>query len=424
MPLMMATGFGIFLGSWFHLMRSHKYALETEVSQKTEALQAAKVEAEQASAAKSRFLANMSHEIRTPLNAIIGFSELIAPQIQDHSSEVQEYLAHIQNTGKHLSELVNSILDLSRVEQGKLTLTEESIDLHALCRRLYQINRFSIQQKNVELKLLLTPTVPRYVMADLTKLTQVLTNLLANAVKFTSEGEIVFSITCTEHELIFTITDTGVGIAPEKQRQIFEAFEQEDGSTTRRYGGAGLGLNISRQLVHLMKGNIQLKSQKGEGATFTVTLPLRESVLPETVDKSAPGSLPSEKEGTSHRYILSIEDDVLNQLLIEKMAKSMHLNVQKADNGKEGLEALQAALSNNQLPTLVLLDMNMPVMGGAEVIQHIRQQTELEHLPVIAVTADAFEQQKKEALAQGFTDYLTKPLSFERFSDKIQNYMH
>lgn len=380
--------------------------------------------AEKASQTKSEFLATMSHEIRSPLNAVIGLTDLARKTTA--TTKQMEYLKMAQDSADTLLNLVNDILDLTKIEKGKMEMKKVVFDPVALARKTVEPLEFLATQKGLDFSIQIAPDVPRSVLGAADMLRQILTNLVGNAVKFTPEGYVKLSVALLDDavdyqesgtvSVQFTVIDTGIGIPGEQQEKIFESFTQADSSTTRNFGGTGLGTTISRQLVELMGGNIQLSSEEGKGTSFTFSTPVeiidtgsKEDAPDDFVDESVPRKYEALK-------ILLVEDNLINSYLAVESLTMFGQEVITAVNGREGLNLLQQGEFD-----IVLMDIMMPEMDGYETTRRIRQREETEggHIPIIALTASAFKEDVERCLAAGMDDYLSKPVNFDLLMEKI-----
>jgi PAS domain S-box-containing protein len=393
----------------------------TERKRGEESLKQAKKAAEAANRAKSEFLANMSHEIRTPLNAIIGFSDLLFSMITDKKHK--SYLSSIQTAGKTLLTLINDILDLSKIEAGRLEIQSEPINPTLILTELEQIFAAKIAEKRLEFIVEIDKDFPPALVLDETRLRQVLLNLIGNAIKFTEQGYIKLSLYKRSQEndsskvdLIIVVADTGIGIPDDQHETIFEAFQQQEGQSTRKYGGTGLGLAITKRLVCLMNGQISVRSQEKQGSEFEIIL---RNVEVHTL------ALPARDEAVDFKNIafeparvLVVDDIESNRVLLREWLEQFNLEVIEAEDGQSGL-----LFAKEYQPALILMDIKMPIMDGYEATLKLKKNPSTQQIPVIALTASALLSEQSQIKAYGFDAYLFKPLSISELLSELSRYL-
>ncbi|MCF7930929.1 MAG: response regulator [Acholeplasmataceae bacterium] len=349
---------------------------------------------------KLSILTNMTHEIRTPVNAIKGYSELL--QETELNSEQKNYLLNIQNTSKHLSKIVNDILDYSKLESGKMQIEKNPFKIDKLLDEVHSMLKEQTKQKQLYLDVM-NVDCPKTVIGDAYRIRQILVNFVSNAAKFTEIGGI--SLTCnidhaiSDHQLMvnFKVKDTGIGINPKDQIRVFKAFDQANASTTRLYGGTGLGLNISMKIAHLMKGDIRLESKTNEGSTFILSVPLEYNPVTQNTE------LNSDKNPRSGSKILLVEDNPLNQKLSERILSNLGMKVTIASNGLHATN-----LEKEKHFDMIFMDIHMPIMDGYEATRIIRKHNP--KILIIAMSSDALYDEKNELDALGFNDSIEKPV--------------
>jgi PAS domain S-box-containing protein len=384
--------------------------------------------AEAANRAKSEFLANMSHEIRTPLNGIIGFTELLMNT--EMKSIQKKYMNTINQSANTLMEVINNILDFSKIESGKIDLVIEKHKLEDISNQVIDLIHHEAKRKNIELSLIIDENVPKYIWIDYIRIKQILINLLSNAVKFTEKGSITLEIKLVEVidkkniKLNFSVTDTGIGIKVKNQAKIFEAFSQEDASTTKRFGGTGLGLSISNQLLSLMNSKLELESKIGVGSKFSFNLKIKQS-NDDKKSEAKKNTIETQKQSNTtitndHKVVIIVEDNKINMLLAKTLINQIIPNVTIFEF-ENGIQVLKKA--SEIQPDLILMDVQMPEMNGYEATAELRKIPTLKETPIIALTAGAILGEKEKCIEAGMNDYIPKPIDRENLKNVISNWI-
>lgn len=403
-----------------------QYKLRQLVEEQTIELKEKVLEAERANASKSQFLANMSHEIRTPMNGIIGMTQLALAQ---HPTPLlRNYLTKISTSAELLLHIINDILDFSKIEAGKLTLEQVPFDLDAVLNNLTDITQLKCACKGIELHIEVTSETPRQLIGDPLRLAQILLNLVSNGIKFTEIGYVKVAISLlasspTDCTLKFSVDDTGIGLSEEQQSKLFQVFSQGDASTTRRFGGTGLGLVISQRLVNLMQGDIGFESILGQGSTFWFTANFQRDVAEVLDTNCLLTHIPLAEPGHQSPFptdlrVLLVEDNEINQELFMAFLTEAGAIVKLAQNGQEACDLFQKMAFD-----MVLMDCQMPVMDGFEATRLIRALPQGEQVPIIAMTASAMVGDRQKCLAAGMNDYLSKPMLKEDLYAVIQTWI-
>lgn len=376
----------------------------------------AKNVAEQSKKYQEQFLANITHEIRTPMNAIMGMSQLLLQSTLNPNQH--EFVDAIKLSAENLLVIINDILDLSKIQAGKMTLENKTFNLDDFINGLFSTLKYKAEEKSLQFEKHIDSSIHRFLLGDKTRLNQVLLNILSNAIKFTDKGAVILDVkegksSPAKAQLIFEISDTGIGIAQDKLGVIFDNFKQASEDTTRLYGGTGLGLTIARQLVELMGGRITVKSEVGKGSVFTVTLDFEKSNAP---DESVAEQV-IDKPLLTDVDVLVVEDNNFNKLLIKNILLGWKANVDMADNGQIAVDMLR-----NKKYDIVLMDIQMPVMDGYQATEYIRHQLTApqNEVPIIAVTAHATLTERERCEKSGMNDFVSKPLESEKLFKKMK----
>jgi signal transduction histidine kinase/CheY-like chemotaxis protein len=397
-------------------LQSANEELEARVLKRTEEMRKAKDAAEEASRVKSEFLANMSHEIRTPLNGIMGMTDLaLGTEI---TTEQREYLHTVKQSADSLLVVINDILDFSKMEAGKVELDPVDFNLRDCLESTLKALAFRADEKGLELLCEIAPEVPEVVRGDSSRLRQIATNLVGNGIKFTSEGEVAMKVEVKSQDgdsrtLQFTVSDTGIGIPREKQALIFDPFSQADTSTTRKYGGTGLGLTISARLVELMGGKIRLESEVGRGTQFFFTVQMKSSEMPSAVGSIAP---PEILRGVK---VLVVDDNSTNRRIMHGMLKRWAMRPTQVEGGEAALVELSAAREAGAPYGLIVTDMHMPKMDGFSLVERIRQRPELATATIMMLTSAGHRGDAERCKKLGVAAYLLKPIRQSELREAI-----
>lgn len=392
--------------------------LEKLVYERTIALEEALKSANIAKEAKSNFLAKMSHEIRTPMNGIIGFTQLISQT--DLNEKQEEYINIITSSTQTLLSVINDILDYSKIESGKLV--PEIIETNILeeLNNIFSLFKNSAKTKNINYILSIDDKIDTFLYSDIHKIKQVVSNLINNALKFTPENKKVsLNISLLKddleyQEIVFYVEDEGIDIPLDKQKKIFEAFSQADESTSRKYGGTGLGLNISSSIINLLGGTLEVESIENIGSKFFFTLKLKKCKNISTKDLT---KITIPKLNNNDLKILVVDDNQVNLLIISEVLKKLNINYLLAENGQIAID-----LCKENLFDIILMDINMPILNGLEATNILKNQYKIK-TPIIALTANSLEGDKNKYLEEGFDDYLSKPFNINDFLELVKKFL-
>lgn len=390
-------------------------SLEKLVAQRTAQMQKARDEALEALQVKTDFIANMSHELRTPMNGVLGVLTLL--EEESLNQQQAELLAVAQSSGKHLLEVINDILDFSKIEANKISIELAPLEIRPYIQELIAPFILQAKQKNIALNYHINNDVEAILRSDKLRLTQIISNLLSNAIKFTHEGEVNLIFSKKEvGQYRIEVADTGIGISSENINSVFTAFEQADTSITREFGGTGLGMNITKRLVDMLNGDIHIQSELGRGTSFCIDIDMEvvhNTAIKKTerVVQISPGRELS---------LLLVEDHKVNQMIATRLLENWGFSVLLAENGAQALEA-----AKQQIFDVILMDLQMPIMGGVQASRLLREQNLIaENVPIIAMTAHSTEEHIKECLAAGMQDHISKPLNKEILLSVLQRHLN